>query len=571
MPHRPRPVDESPVTNLSDLLPIHASVVKPNAYQVFGLRSGEQDAEAVDAAVQRIFDRLNETKATAEPDVWNQAAKLAAAARKVLEDPQRRRSLDESLGVTATSSNKTKSNPADNKRVDSNVTDREQAAVPEENDPLAGLLPTAKLPSTPSPGSSQPTATKPNSAAAVLGVTSGTVVNSVLGTPPLGTPPSPKPAVIQTGSTASDLQMVPEISPADAPRPGTALGWEPPKAKKKRRQKNTGVYLFGLFALVMIGAIAGLLKFLSDGGRIAVQPAGLSADDGIVVADPMPAPTNPRTVAPNNDGILRNVPASGIADSLRGGSMRGGDQDDTPTDDHGTADFTPPDESMDAPQVAMQIPDIPMTEPTPGPAPEPAPAMSPEPAPPPTATPEPSDAMVQANQMKVESVEQLIRSANWSEMKSAADGLLKLDLNQAQAERASTLFDIADLATFYRGAIGRGLATLKTGNSFEIVDDLPVIVVEVSPESLSIQYNRRTKTFTIDELPPRLTEKIASFALSPEQPDSIAGQALYRLIHPMTRDEYREDTLEVLASVESDLEKVDTAMLQTVVKELFSE
>lgn len=183
----------------------------------------------------------------------------------------------------------------------------------------------------------------------------------------------------------------------------------------------------------------------------------------------------------------------------------------------------------------------------------------------------PTAEVVQANEAKIKAVEELIRTANWSEMKAAADGLLKLELTEQQSDRASTLFDIADLTVFYRGAIVRGLATLKTGNTFEITEDFPVIVSEVTADSLSIQYNRRVKTFTVDQLPPRLAEKIASFALSSEQPDAIAGQALYRLIHPQSRGEYRADSLEMLASVDGELEKVDTGALQRVVKEIFAE
>ena len=74
----------------------------------------------------------------------------------------------------------------------------------------------------------------------------------------------------------------------------------------------------------------------------------------------------------------------------------------------------------------------------------------------------------------------------------------------------------------------------------------------------------------MDELPPRLTEKIVSFTLSPDKPDTLAAQALYRLIHPATNDGYRKDALETLASVDGMLDKVDTKMLQTVATDILS-
>ena len=229
-----------------------------------------------------------------------------------------------------------------------------------------------------------------------------------------------------------------------------------------------------------------------------------------------------------------------------------------------------PSATMKSPEPMTQEP---MTQvPT---MPEPAMPQSP-PTPPPNKPPtqpkpsEPTPAMLQANQAKIESVKQLIRSANWKEMKPEAVALLKLKLTSEQSKLASSLYDIADLSAYYRGGIERGLATLQTGATFEYVDDFPVIVVEATADSLSIQYNKKTQTYSLDDLPQRLTETIAAFALDPDRPDSIAGLALYRLIHPKTNDEYRQDAFELLASVDGQIEKVDSAMLQKVAKEILA-
>jgi len=185
-------------------------------------------------------------------------------------------------------------------------------------------------------------------------------------------------------------------------------------------------------------------------------------------------------------------------------------------------------------------------------------------------TMEPDPQRVAANQSKLEAAEQLIQSAQWDRMKPAASEVLQLQLTPAQSKRASSLYDIADLAIYYRGAIERGLASLKTGNEFQYVDDIKMIVVEATPRTVTLRYNRKDMTFAIDELPPRLTESLAALTLSPDKPDAIAAQALYRLVHPSTNDEYRKDAFETLASVDGRLDQVDTAMLQTVAKELLS-
>ena len=177
------------VSKLSDLLPIDPSVAKPNAYQVFGLNGGEQDAATVTAAMQRVYEGLKDSKATADPTVWKQAAKLAEAARKLLEDPERRCALDVTLGVSAVGSlhfgvpqPETKS-PGSESAVPNGAVPNGAGA--NEHDPLAGLLPTSDPFSHAASGSASESVATSN-ASSVLGVPSmGTPASaaSVLGTP----------------------------------------------------------------------------------------------------------------------------------------------------------------------------------------------------------------------------------------------------------------------------------------------------------------------------------------------------------------------------------------------------
>ncbi|WP_182868758.1 hypothetical protein [Stieleria mannarensis] len=569
-----------PASKLSDLLPIRTATGKPNAYQVFGLKSGESDGAKITAAIKRVYQTLKESRSTADPTVWKQAATLAEAARKQLEDPQQRRALESRLAAGGDSAGGSTAG---------GDTAGGSTATSEPEDPLASLLPRSKPLSDPPATDSAAAGSTPQPAAAVLGMPPGlstparpATPASVLGTPPLGTPAQGMSATgAPAPAPAQPAQPTPtSIAPTENVAENAAVTWTPPKKQKpKRRRKKTGVFLFALFVIVMLGAIVGLLQFLTQGGQIALRPPG-DAGGGIVVGQPNPAPQQPRPAAPNSDGVLGNVAASGIADSLRR------PQDDTPADSPGmqpppvqspgnqTPPNTMPVDGMPPAQPPMNSEpppaDTATPDPTPSPAPSPTTPTAPETMPPETMPPETMPpAAIAANQEKIEAVEQLIRAADWEQMKPAAEALLKLKLNAQQSKRASSLYDIADLASFYRGAIGRGLATLNTGGTFDYVEGIPVIVVEVSPEELTIKFNNRTRSFTVDEMPPRLTEKITSFALSPERPDAIAGQALYRLIHPKWRAEYRDDTFEVLASVDGELEQVDTAMLQQVAKELF--
>lgn len=500
---------------LSDLLPIPEADTPPNAYQVFGLNAGEPNAATIKAAIESVYASLKESKPTADPEAWKQAQKLADVSRKLLGDPERRCALDSSLEAAGV--------------IDSRATLN-------ADDPLAGLLPSSDR-------AAPPTSTPP--------APTTSTASSVLGVPPMGTP---------------------TVQPV--PRQGSGVtGWTPPKTNRKRQQNKTGVYLFGFAIVLMLGTIIGLVKYLSDGGRIALTKPGDKRDTGLVVAQPMPNRVSPKT----RDDILGVIPGNATDNSSQNSMSGSGLGNVNPLKN------TQPSINPAAP-VAPAEPSMPMPPPVTQPAPKPEPAVPTPPDKPPPSEPTPDKPtpdkptpdmptaeMVQANQKKIEAVEQLIRSANWKEMKPAADALLKLKLTPEQSKRAGSLYDIADLATYYRGGIERGLGSLETGNSFDIVDKFPVIVVEVSAESLSIQYNKKTQTYSLDDLPPRLTEKIASLALSPERPDSIAGLALYRLIHPKTNAEYRQDAVEMLATVDGELETVDSAMLQKVAKELLSQ
>lgn len=565
-------------SKLSDLLPIDPSLAKPNAYQVFGLEDG-RDESAVGESIRRVYAHLKQSKATADPNAWKQAAQLAESARKILEDPARRQALDQSLASRV-------------RAADASASDDPVAAGPKvsvtDEDPLAGLLPpvdplaTAKgLPSASTPPASTP---QNKQASAVLGTPPGlSSAASVLGTPPASQTAVPAQTATQpvaTSATASGNESAIGVDVA-------SKAWSPAKpSKKKRRKKSNGVYLFGFFVLLMLGAIIGLLQFLSGGNRIAINPP---QPGGKVVAPPMPRDGGDRNDPRRpSDGVLADAPASGVAGSLRGddqGVTGSGIGQNNPLanppgmNGAGTSENAAmPSEAGMGPDSKPNPPGVPdpmMTdEPDASESATPEPSttepMKPEPTPDTPTPDQPSPEVLAANQAKIEAVEKLIQTAQWEQMKPAADGLLKLELSGEQFDRASSLYDIADLANYYRGAIGRGLTSLTTGNTFEYVEDVPVIVVEVSSDRLSIQYNRKTQTYTIDELPPRLTERLVSLTLSSEKPDTIAAQALYRLIHPATNTEYREDAFETLATLDGRLEKVDTEMLQKVAKEILS-
>ncbi len=111
-----------PATKISDLLPIPEGAKTPHAYQIFGLEGGEQDGGKIKAAVQDVYRRLKETKASADPEIWRKAAKLVEKARSILSDPDKRAALDARFGVI---------------QFDDSADDH----ALQSDDPLAGILP----------------------------------------------------------------------------------------------------------------------------------------------------------------------------------------------------------------------------------------------------------------------------------------------------------------------------------------------------------------------------------------------------------------------------------------------
>ena len=519
-------------TRITDLLPIPPGIAKPHAYQVFGLEGGEQDPEKLKQAMRAVYERLKTAKPECDPTLWSQAAKIAEAARKVLEDPEKRKELDARFGVVSVS----------------------QPSEP--SDPLAGMLPSSDpLMQAPKDSTSSPTANE-NAAAASAG--------AVLGIPPLG-------AQSQSGSGSTNPPATPSVpgqlgppirapgDPVVANAPSSnaantndqappAVGWEPAKPSKKRRKKKSGLFLFVLFVLAMLGSIGGLLYFLSENGKVVINAP--EDPDGKIISDPgRPADPPSLPAKPPSDGVLGDIGSSGIADapSKPSGLSEANPLDENPLAGNGQQ-MVASDDSMGSPGES-QMPNENMSAP----------------APPST---EPDEATRQQIQSRIAAVEQLIRQGNWDQMKPAADALESLPLKGDQISKARTLYDIADLATFYRGAIQEGLASLNVGATFEVQDGFSVVVVESSQQALTIRFDRKEKSYTIDTLPERLMERVAAIKLERERPDAIAGRSLYRLIHPTTIESYRALAWEDLAAVDGQLKNVDSGKLVEVAKSI---
>lgn len=572
-------------SKLTDLLPIPVGVSQPNAFQVFGLTSGEDDPEKIKAAVRSVYQRLKQYKTDSDPEIWKAAAQLASKAKAVLEDPAQRARVAASANNTA-HAKKTSAKPAPPPAAD--PPPPPAAAI----DPLAGVLPTSDPLAALLPNSNPLQTVAPPPAAAMAGVPaaamagvdeSGASPGTTMGSPtPAAEPTSDSANVIAgVGPGGADEAALQAVAPV-ASSPAN-LGVRANKRSRKRKKKSWAGVLLGTVVLGLFGAIGGMLYFL-----YAYPPGNANeatdAPSSIVnapIAQQEREPKEPR------DQVLGEVAASGRASmfdgsgpnardsapNARGSGLQGpgmgnqpltgiesvseNDDPDAPMETDLAAsdsmpamqDAGPSNSNPDMDSVAMN-PSEPQT-------------VDPEPAPP---TPE----EIEESELAITQVSQLIRQGKWAEMKSAAEKLTQRGLTDQQSTRADALYHIADLASYYRGGIQKGLGTLKTASTFEIANGLNVIVVEADSESLTIMFDKKNRSYTLDDMPFRIAEKLASFAM-PDTPDSTAAKVLYQSIAKKSTAEYRNDAISVLRGLDGQLETVDVAAVIQMLGVLYPE
>ncbi len=112
-----------------------------------------------------------------------------------------------------------------------------------------------------------------------------------------------------------------------------------------------------------------------------------------------------------------------------------------------------------------------------------------------------TDQMIAQANAAIKEVEQLIQQADWVKMKGAAEKVTEMTLTDQQRTHADALYNLADLATFYRGGIVKGMETRQTASTFELTEGVPVLVVEASETEITIRANARNRTYTLDEMP----------------------------------------------------------------------
>ncbi|TWU57038.1 hypothetical protein Poly51_29590 [Rubripirellula tenax] len=495
---------------LSDLLPIGDTNSAPHPYQIFGLEAGEQDLPTIASAVQATVARLRGVKDATPPALWKQAAQLVQAARVTLADPAKKAELDARFGIIA---------------VDETPSPTTAAQTPAAKvDPLAGMLPPSNplapvtAASTPTPvATPEPNAIPPGIFGAPSGPAAATPVQQYVAPAAIATP------------------VIRKVRPI-----------------KTRRRSMVGTLMMGTFLLGMLAAIGVLSYFLLFGpGSLAIT----SKDGSLTIS------TGPGSSAGSTTG------STSVADPR-------------PLDpDNDTARPRRFDPVMGKMGGDMEPPQPSITELQPSVAPEVAAeqmnasvqdmnqdgGMSAGMTAAPTVASEVTAADIAKADAEIARVTSLLRQPNWSEMKSAAEATQRLPMQGEQKIRVKGLYQLADLATYYRGGVEKGVESLQVGNDFEVTSDFRVVIVEVGADFLVVRYNAMNRTFKFDEFPLSLANRLATFSI-PEGPTRQASMAAYQAIAPVSDQGYREEAIQILGTLSGQVEDVDTAAVIEAIK-----
>lgn len=534
---------------IHQLLPIPEGTKQPHAYQVFGLEVGESDPEVIKQAVKETVQRLKDSKASTDSKTWALAAKLVQQAKQVLSDPELKSQLDARFGI-----------------VDIPTAPAEPAGpvappppAPPSKDPLSAVLPTSDPLAAVLPPSNPLASNAP--AQSPTGAPPSAVAEPPTAMPPgvFGTPQQEAPVI------ATEVASPTGTGPAEAM--SSVVVKQPTRQSSRRRTSPLGVLMFFFFAVCMMGLIGVMAFVLLRGGTVAVT----QSNDGVAISVGQNAP---EAVAPDADQTNDAQPTVAQPRPLDPvmGTMAG---DNVPPPGGDNAGSSRPGRSLlDKPEMTEtnnQSPSPSMIAEMTGASDNNPPAQPPKvETPAPTPPGEMTDEMVAAADESIQKVEELLRTANWKEMKSAAEKLTESSLNKTQKERAEALYELAELASYYRGGIERGVDSLVVGNDFAVTDSFRVIVVEKGDDKLVIRYNAKNRSYTFDEFPFSLANKLAAFAMPMDAPATEAAKAAYQALAPKATDEHRKEAIDWLNEIDEEVEGADPKRVAKTIASLFS-
>jgi hypothetical protein len=518
-----------PATNIYDLLPIPEGVKEPHAYQVFGIEDGEQDLSVVGEKIREIVGNLKQQKENTDPKLWTKAAKLAQQARLTLANPKTKAKLDARFGIIT-------------EQPESPASSDPLSSILPSSDPLAGMLPAANplggadpLAAILPPETETP---EPVPTPSQLSIAETSIANDM----PAGIFGTPNQESATESVTSGTTNEMPLVVPAQETGVSSA-GRNP----HRRPKPILGLMMFGTFSVGMVTIIGILIWFMVYRGEVAIT----QADGSLTIS------TTGKNAKNKGDGESKK-PTRGKAtpEPLKPDPVMGtlGPSKKKPNKSGNMSDLEK--------KIKNNAP-VKNNDPEPG-----KPMVDPKPKPP-VVPKEPAitEEMIAAADKQLANVSMLIKTAQWDEMKPAAAKASELPMNDEQKKLAEALYELADLASYYRGGIEKSVANIAIGNDFEVTKDLRVIVVEKGDDFIAIQFNARKKTYKFDELPFALAHKLASFSI-PASPTQTAAKSVYQALCPKANEENREESIQWLNEL-SDVDGADPKRVAETLQKMF--
>ena len=594
---------------LSDLLPIPDGVLKPNAYDVFGLKPDEADPEVIQTTMRKVIRELKASKETADPKRWKAAARLATDAKQILSDPSKREQPQlTTVGGVAEGSSKSnftatslaEDDPLYGLLPDTNpledfvlVSEASEGQSKEKDDPAVVAPPVPVSP--PEPVTPPELPTTPHltnddldSSDSTNGETTAIEQNVLLSESLLPSDESLLPSDLLSSLEFNQSQPTDSIEISGSPDQETItlpsfeesipavsnedeLLVKRPQGNRRRRSK-TGMLVPAIFAICCFGIVGVVLFFIINRPGVVITVS----DDGFAVntkpedqeANPEDAQNQPQAPPPAKpkDPIMGSLGPDSKETKNNGSEQKLSDPiPETKEEQKPKPTTTPTDTNMEQGGESEE-PNNEMKEEM-----QPAPDLTKPQTPDNETSPEPlSDEVLEKAEQVLQTASQAIQAADWNQMNLIANRMLDQEMSEEQMSRATELFQIIDLAIFYRTAITDSISKLEIGNDFEVTRDFRVIVVEKSPEQLVVRYNAKNKTYTIDELPWALAHQLARFEVAGDT-FSTAAKSVYQFIAPKTNDGLRDEALEWIREIQSDLDGTDKENIESTLQSLFSE
>ncbi len=566
---------------LTEILGIDPRCEKPNAYELFGLATGESDVDRIQAAIGATVQRLKQRQDSTDVATWKRAALAVSKAKKLLVEPAAKSAYDAKLRSHSGTGSHLSSNAAavatqpgkgqprkvqprkgqPRKGQPRKVQPRGEAAL----DPLRGLLPAI-----------DPLAPFDMDAAARR------AANSPRREPPrlppdVDLPPNiqaPPPVEVDASSFDDEVLEFDEAEAETEPEDGLdALAVpSPPKVsrapvRRRRRGMPVTMIVIGLLTVTMLSGVGwGIYQLVerektrnspavaqadvAQSGSNGAQPnaGNAAAEVGPRVVDPvMGGGSSPRRVADTqtDDRATRQPPMNRGGNASPVTNMGGMDGNDA-------ADGPPMTEPPGREQESMM-------EVTPVVAPEPT---RPEPM-------QPTDAEMQVADKALQSAEAAIRNRDWKQMKPLAEMAQEVAATDQQKTMAQQLFEVADLADYYRQGIIKALGDLKSGNTFMLTEGVEVAVVEASATELVLQVNGRSKSFPVEEMPFVLVHKLGTFTMTKEDPVVMAAKAVYQAISLKALPQDRQQAAQWLKELPAEIEGSHPHEIAVTLERLF--